>query len=231
MPGGIASGGGYDPAYGGIPQLPSPTATAGQAIAGDSANMSQLLQLLSSLDTAQQGQLLSQYNMAIPNYSALTATASANTQADLNGQVPQDVVNLLQQQAAERGISTGMPGSSNSNAAYLRALGLTSLGQQQTGQQNLATMTQTAPNAGLFNPANFLVTPEQQQQEASAQALYNAAPIPKAAATKAMQTASGVGSAASTPWWASASGMPLALGPGSTYSGGAWHTPSGPSWT
>lgn len=230
MPG-TSSGGGYSPVYGGIPQLPSPTGSAAQAIQGNSANMSQLLQLLSSLDTAQQGQLLSQYNMAIPNYSQLTQTASSNTQQDLNGQVPQDVINQLTQQAAERGISTGMPGSSNSNAAYLRALGLTSLGQQQTGQQNLATLTTTAPNAGLFNPSSFLVTPEQQQQEASAQALYNSAPVPAAAAEKAQQIAGAVGSSTSLPWWAQGGGMPAALGPGTTGGNGTWYTPANATWT
>lgn len=188
--------------------------------------MSELLQLLSSLDTAQQGQLLSQYNMAIPNYSGLTSSASANVGQELQGKLPQDVINELAQQGAERGITTGMPGSANSNTAYLRALGLDSLGMMQQGQQNLATMTQAAPIAQLFNPASFLVTPEQQQQEASAQALYNAAPIPKAAATKAMQVASGVGTNASLPWWAQGSGQPLALGSGSTNVGGVWHTPA-----
>lgn len=225
MPGGTSTGGGYNPAFGGIPQLPSPVASAGQAIQGDSANMSQLLQLLSSLDTGQQSQLLSQYNMAIPNYSQLTQTASTNTGQDLHGEVPQDVISQLTQQASERGISTGMPGSDNSNAAYLRALGLTSLGQQQTGQQNLATMTTTAPNAGLFNPASFLVTPEQQQQEASAQALYSSAPIPAAAASKAMQVASGVGSATSLPWWAQ-SNPAAQLGTGTTQVGNTYHTPA-----
>lgn len=231
MAGGISTGGNYSAAYGGIPTVPSPIATAGAAIQGDSSNLSSLLQLLSSLDTAQQGQLLSQYNMAIPNYGQLTQTASGNTQQELNGQVPQDVINQLAQQGAERGVSTGMPGSANSNAAYLRALGLNSEQQTQTGMGNLATMTQTAPVAPLFNPGSFLVNPEQEQQAASAQALYNAAPIPAAAAAKAMQTASAVGGSAGLPWWAQSSGMPSSLGPGSTNQGGVWHTPSGPSWT
>lgn len=227
MPGGTSTGGSYDPAFGGIPQLPSPTATAGSAIAGDSANLTQLLQLLSSLDNAQQSQLLGQYNMAIPNYSALTQTASGNVGQELKGQLPQDVINELAQQGAERGITTGMPGSANSNAAYLRALGLDSLGMMQQGQQNLTTMTQTAPVAPLFNPASFLVTPEQQQQEASAQALYNAAPVPKAAAEKAMQTAGGVGTNASLPWWAQGSGLPSNLVGTNSYKQGAyWHTPA-----
>jgi hypothetical protein len=222
--GGIQTGGSYDPAFGGIPTLPSPIASQGAAVSGDLGNLSSILQLLSNLDTAQQQQLLGQYNTAIPNYSELTSTASSNIGQELHGGVPQDVISQLTQQAAERGISTGMPGSSNSNAAYLRALGLTSLGQQQTGMQNLATMTQTAPVAPLYNPASLLVTPEQQQQEASAQSLYNAAPVPAAAAQKAMQTASAVGGSA-LPWWAQGSGMPTTLAPGSYKSGNTWHSP------
>lgn len=227
MPGATSSGGGYNPAFGGIPQLPMPTSTQGSAIQGDLGNLGSILSLINGLDASQQAQLLSQYNTAIPGYSNLTKTASGVTQQNLEGQVPQDVISQLTQQAAERGISTGMPGSGNSNAAYLRALGLTSLGQEQTGMQNLATMTQTAPVAPLYNPASLLVTPEQQQQAAGQQAIFNAAPIPAAAAAKAIQIGNSAGSAASTPWWAQGSGAVGAMGPGTTQTGpGIYHTPN-----
>lgn len=226
MPSSFSTGGSYSPIYGGIPQLPNPVATAGQAVSGDLGNLNQLLALLGGIDTSQESQLLSNISAAIPNYSALIGAESGNTSQELAGQVPQDVVNQIAQGAAERGIATGSPGSNNSNAAYLRALGLTSIGQQQTGAKNLATMTTTAPMAPLFNPSSFLVTPEQQQQEQSAQAIYNSAPIPEAAAIKAMQTASATGGS-SMPWWAQGVGMPTSLGPGSySTGGGVWHTPA-----
>lgn len=226
MPGPGIKTGSYDPAFGGIPQLPMPTSTQGSAIQGDLGNLGSILSLINGIDTSQQAQLLSQYNTAIPGYDQLTKTASGVTGEELHGQVPQDVIALLTQQAAERGISTGMPGSSNSNAAYLRALGLTSLGQEQAGMQNLATMTQAAPIAPLYNPASLLVTPEQQQEAASSQAIYNAAPNPAAAANKAIQIGSSAGAGTSMPWWATA-GQPTNLGTGSYLQSGVWHTPRG----
>lgn len=226
MPSSFSTGGSYSPIYGGIPQLPNPVATAGQAVSGDLGNLNQLLALLGGIDTSQESQLLSNISAAIPNYSALVGAESGNTAQELAGKVPQDVINQIAQGAAERGISTGSPGSNNSNAAYLRALGLASIGQQQTGAQNLATMATTAPMAPLFNPSSFMVTPEQQQSAAAAQSIYNAAPIPAAAAAKAMQIAGAAGGTSGLPWWAQAGQMPLALGPGSTNVGGVWHTPA-----
>lgn len=97
----------------------------------------------------------------IPGEAGLEAQSSANIGQQLAGQVPQDVVNLLQQQGAERGVATGMPGSANSNAAYLQALGLTSLGQQQAGQANLSAAAARNPVAKIFDPTSMLLTPYQ----------------------------------------------------------------------
>jgi hypothetical protein len=216
----------YSPAYGGVPQVPNPAATQGQSIEGNAANLPQLIALLSGLDTSQQSQLLNNYGMAIPNYSGLTSTASTDVGNNLHGHLSDDVIAQLTQQAAERGITTGSPGSPNANAAYLRALGLTSLNLENTGLQQLATMTQTAPVAPLVNPASFLVTPEQQQEAQMASNTYAAAPDPGAAASKAISLASAAEPAPTGPWWANAAGMPLALGPGSYFSNGVWHTPA-----
>lgn len=215
----------YNPAYGGVPTVPNPTATAGAATAGNISNLPQLETLASGTNQFNQGQLLGQYNMAIPNYSALAQTASGNAMSALQGQVPQDVINLLTQQGAERGISGGMPGSDNSNAAYLRALGLTSLGQIQTGMQDLHQLSADAPIAPLFNPASMFVTPEQEQEAQYMANVLKAAPSPAAAAQNAQAIAtppdkSGV------PWWARSAGMPTTLGPGSYLVGNTWHTPA-----
>lgn len=215
----------YNPAYGGIPTVPNPTATAGAANAGNAANLPELEGTASNLNTFNQGQLLGQYNMAIPNYAALTQTASGNAMSALQGQVPQDVINLLTQQGAERGITGGMPGSDNSNAAYLRALGLTSLGQMQTGMQDLHQLSADAPIAPIFNPSSMFVTPDQEQEAQMAANLYASAPNPAAAAQNAQSIAtppdkSGI------PWWARGAGMPVSLGPGSYLQGNTWHTPA-----
>lgn len=215
----------YNPAYGGVPTMPNPTATAGAATGGNISNLPQLETLAGGTNQFNQNQLLGQYNMAIPNYAALTSTASGNTMQQLNGQVPTDVINLLTQQAAERGITGGMPASPNSNAAYLRALGLTSIGQQQAGMSNLHQLTADAPIAPIFNPASMFVTPEQEQEAQYMANLLGSAPNPTAAAQNAQAIAtppdkSGV------PWWARSTGMPVNLGPGSYLQGSTWHTPA-----
>jgi hypothetical protein len=216
----------YNPAYGGIPTMPNPTVTAGAAAAGNAANLPGLESLAGGTNTFNQNQLLGQYNMAIPNYAALTQTASGLAQSELNGQVPQDVISLLTQQAAERGINTGMPGSGNANAAYLRALGLTSLGQEQTGMNNLHQLSVDAPIAPIFNPASMFVTPEQQQEAQYMSNVLGAAPVPAAAAQAAKDAATVNPDNPNVPWWARGSGMPVALGPGSYLQGNTWHTPA-----
>lgn len=219
---GSAPASNYSPAYGGIPNVPDPTQSAGQAITGNAGNLGSLTSLLGGIDTSQQNQLLNQYNMAIPNYSGLTQTASTVAGQNLAGKLPQDVINEIAQQGAERGVATGNPGSANSNAAYLRALGLDTLAQQQTGFQQLGQLTSTAPVAPLFNPASFLVTADQEQQANAARDLYQSAPIPAAAAAAAMSAAS---IPSGMPWWAHGAGFAGYLGPGTTQVGNTYHTP------
>lgn len=97
----------------------------------------------------------------IPNATGLEAESSANIGSELHGQLPADVLRQLQQQAAERGVATGSPGSPNSNAAYLRALGLTSLDLTGRGQADLSAALARNPAAPIFDPSTQLITPYQ----------------------------------------------------------------------
>lgn len=216
------SGYGYSSAYGGIPNVPNPTATAGSAIAGNQSNLPGAANLAAGVNQSNEAQLLGQYNMAIPNYSALTATASGVTGQELAGQLPQDVINQLTQQAAERGIATGGAGSANNNSAYLAALGLTSLGEEQQGFANLGQLVQQAPKAPFFDPSSMFVTPEQQQEAQMAANTFATAPVPRDAARAAIAAATPKNN---LPWWANPSGN--WLGPGTTGTPGAgYYTPA-----
>ena len=97
----------------------------------------------------------------IPQATALETASSANIAQELQGKVPADVMNLLGQQAAERGVITG----GATDASYLRALGLTSLGQEQAGQQNLSAALARNPAAPLFDPTGQMITPGQVSQQ------------------------------------------------------------------
>lgn len=167
-------------AFGKVPTVPDPTSTQGGVIQGNMANLANLYGLTGSLNTEIAKQAALPFQLNLPNYQQNIGQESKNTTGLLQGQIPQDVANQLAQQAAERGIATGSIGSPNANAALMRALGVTSLGLQQQGAQNLSQQIAQTPTGQQFNPASFLVTPAEQQEAAYLASLYAAAPSPGA---------------------------------------------------
>lgn len=167
---------GGDAAHGATPQVPNPAATQAAALGGNLENVPQLYALAQAMNPSA-GAQQEAVGQGVTNATGL-----------MSGQVPPDVIALMQQQAAERGVATGSPGGANSNAAYLRALGQTSLGLQQTGLSNLKDLM----GMNIYAPlglTNMLVTPEQQQAATLAANIYKAAPDPAAAAAAAQVAA------------------------------------------
>ncbi len=165
--------GGYDPAHGGVPLIPDPTASAWQAIGGDLSTLPQAFTLGNAYNLFNFGQ----------QQQTLQGTPSYQNVLDLmGGKLPQDVINQIAQQAAERGVEGGHPNDPNANAAYLRALGLNSLQAQQTGQNQYGALAGHYPMAAPFNLMDFLVTGEQQQAANAAANTNAAAPNPAQAA-------------------------------------------------
>lgn len=109
------------------------------------------------------------YNQ-LPQYGASLGNVGANIQSETAGQLPQDVVNQITQTAAERGISTGMPGSGSANASLEQALGLNSLALTETGQKNLEGITPQLAGNTVANSPSLYATP-QLYEGASASAL------------------------------------------------------------
>jgi hypothetical protein len=116
---------------------------------------------------------------AIPGYSAMTGRTAENIQANLAGQIPEDVQRAIQRAGASRAVASGVSGSQFGRNLTARDLGLTSLqlmnqGVQQSNQflanarQNL-----TAPQ---FDVSNMFVSPAQQLQVTAQNRanLYNA---------------------------------------------------------
>lgn len=158
----------YDPAYGGIPGVPDPGASATSALGGDIGNLGRIYGLAGGLDT---------FNA---NNAASNLTANVPGLAERSrGQLPQDVINQIMQQAAERGISTGTSGSPNANGAYLRALGLTSLGVSTEAGREIGQAVGRAP---ILDTSRLVVTPEEQQNAQLMANIYRSAPIPSNAA-------------------------------------------------
>lgn len=107
----------------------------------------------------------------LPQYGGLARQSSANTMNLLRGVVPEDVTQQIQQRGAERGVAMGSPGSPNANAAWLRALGLTSLGLQQQGEKNLTGAVARTPIPELWNPLSLYVPERTARNELMAAAL------------------------------------------------------------
>lgn len=176
-------------AYGLVPGIPDPVGSARQATQGNAANLLDIEGLASGINTFNLDQLLGQYRTGLPDYDALTAQSSKNIGAGLRGVVPEDVLNQLQQGAAERGIGSGSYDDPNSDYAYLKALGLTSLGQQREAETQLTNAVRRTPTTALFDPSKMMVSPEDVQAANTAANKNAAAPDPALAAAEAERRA------------------------------------------
>lgn len=188
--------------YGAVPQVPDPTKSQGTAIGGNLGNLGKLGQLSTGLNTQIAQNAALPYQLNLPNYGAMTGQSSNNILSLLRGQVPQDVANQIAQMAAERGVATGSIGSPNSNTALLRALGQTSLGLQQAGEQGLTGAVARTPTGKQFDPTTFLTTPTDVQTGQYLANLFAAAPDPSLAAGAGLQNALaglGIGRNMATP--------------------------------
>lgn len=124
--------------------------------------------LATGINSLMTGQAQAPYIANLPGYLSMVAKRSSNIANDLSGNLPDDVVSQIIQAGAERGILTGSPGSANSNAAMLRALGLNSLALRQQGSQNLSQAIADTPVPQLFNPASLIVPTELGRQSLEA---------------------------------------------------------------
>lgn len=109
----------------------------------------------------------------LPNYAGLAGQASDLASTWMKGQLSPDVIANMATAGAERGVAMGSPGSPNANAAYLRALGLSSQGLQQQGLQDYESLLAGAPRT---------TTSTQTIDNNVLKALYAAAPNPMDAA-------------------------------------------------
>lgn len=130
----------------------------------------------------------------LPNYGGDLSGIGSNVSSEIAGQLPDSVIQQLQQGAAERGVSTGSPGGPNSNASYLQALGLNSLNLTNLGQSNFDTALQNLPGSAISQNPSFYVTPALQQQAATTNATINAQANNQNAALNAAQAGLAAGS-------------------------------------
>jgi hypothetical protein len=159
--------GGGESAYGVKPVAPPITSTAGKI-----------------LPNAIKNQTLA-YNQ-LPGYNASLGNIGANIESETSGVLPDDVKKQIAQAAAERAVATGTAGSENADAAYLRALGLTSLDLTGKGEAQFQSILPQLPGVGISQNPNFYVNPAQQYERDLQAEIFKAAPDPTAAAAAAL---------------------------------------------
>jgi hypothetical protein len=157
----------------------------------------------------------------LPGYAADITKIGGNISSELAGQLPGDVASQIAQAGAERGVSTGSPGSPNSNASYLQALGLNSLQMQQTGMGNLSTTLAQLPGGNISQNPNFYVSPALQQQAATT----NANNQTEANAQAAGLAAAKAGAAAAGGGGTTIAGMPNLSAPGASAGSAPYYQP------
>lgn len=125
-----------------------------------------------------------------------------NVRANLAGELPPDVLDLLQTQAAQYGIASGLPGSQFAGYRGLRNLGLTSLQRMDVGAQQMAP----------------LFAQQQMQERYYQQAIQEQEAMNERARQAAVARA-----AEASKWWTTGGGTPQIVG---GYGGG--RSPAGP---
>jgi len=146
----------YDSTYGGKPNTADPATSAATAISDTTGNLSSLYDLADSANQFNANQAVSQQNTLTPGYSGNMDKWASDISDLLSGKVSSGTINTITQQAAERGVSSGIGGSAANESSLLRALGLTSEGQQQQGATQFASMINSSPKANAFDYSGYL---------------------------------------------------------------------------
>ncbi len=136
-----------------------------RAIAGNQSALPAAEKLASGVNDFNSQELMKMLRVAIPNYDDLVSKSTNLISSELSGQVPKDVQDRIQQNAASRAISGGYAGSGMHGNLNARDLGLTSLDMTQKGLDSAnkwMTMAGAMTKANQFDVSNMFITPQQQ---------------------------------------------------------------------
>lgn len=189
LPGASPLPGTYSPEAGGVPTVPSPGQTQNDAITGNLGNLGDLYRLGGDVNQWSNEQARKAMEQNFPGYAGLRGQESGVANDWLSGRLSQGTMNTMARMAAERGVSGGMIGSPNSDAALLSALGKTSEELQGKGADLMSRMTAETPMGKAFDVQSFLTTPQDQQQWQWLANMMQSAPNPKAALDYVMKLA------------------------------------------
>jgi hypothetical protein len=150
---------------------------AGKAIKSNLTNLSKSEELVGKANLFSEQQITDMLNRSIPGYSAMSGKAASNISSELSGEIPQDVQDAIQNNAAAKALGGGFSGGGMHGNLVARDLGLTSLDLTQKGLNSFESWTKTA--ASLYEPSmmsvsSMFVTPEQMYKADNEQNLIQA---------------------------------------------------------
>lgn len=138
------------------------TTEQGAAIAGNLLNFDDAAKLGAKTQEELLRQLMTSLEKLMPGYGALNQQIMGNIASEARGEVPVDVQNFIQRQAAERGITTGTSGSDFDKYRATRNLGLASLELTdraiESASRWMATTTSRLPTSDF---TQMFITPQQ----------------------------------------------------------------------
>lgn len=98
-------------------------------------------------------------NQAIPGYGGIQKQRSAVVGSMLKGELPSDISDLVQSNAAARALGGGYSGSSLHGNLLARDLGLTSLDLMGRGLTGASQLVSSTPTPNLMTPQSLMVDP------------------------------------------------------------------------
>jgi len=135
------------------------------AITGNLSALPATEKLVGQANQFTQQQIQQMLSSVIPNYGEITGAASTDIESLLKGQIPTDVSNAVQSNAAARALSGGFAGSGMHGDLVARDLGLTSLNLIDKGISSAESWLKTMDamyQPGMMNVSSMFISPLQQ---------------------------------------------------------------------
>lgn len=136
-----------------------------KAIAANRAALPGAENLVSDVNRFNQDQIKRMLDTAIPNFDALSAKIQGNISSELNGEIPSDVSDAVQRNAAAKAIGGGYAGTGAHSNLLARDLGLTSLNLTDRGISSAENWINTMDRIfapGMLDVSSMFITPMQQ---------------------------------------------------------------------
>ena len=140
---------------------------AGKAIAANQQNLPAAETLTSEANQFSRDEITKMLNQIVPGFSGMQGDISKNIEAELTGQIPDDVRDAIARSDAATSLTGGTGGTEFSRNLVARDLGLTSLQLTRSGLSSAESWTKTM--ASLYEPSqlnlsSMFISPMQQYQ-------------------------------------------------------------------